>query len=107
MADAQGAQQTGSQAPPPRCSLTICSRRCVDRVICCALTIFNLSKTDALLSQFVARLKAAVEAGEVSSIITSRHLPGFAPPGEFEPLTGLSPQDMRRLLDRARTGSVG
>jgi ATP/maltotriose-dependent transcriptional regulator MalT/predicted Ser/Thr protein kinase len=94
----QSAQKAGGQLPPPDTLLDylIPALRGQGYLLC--LDDFQFVEEDPVLDHFVDRLLVEVGAGQVRLIITSRHVPDFSPAGEFAPLNGLSPGDVRELL---------
>lgn len=59
---------------------------------------FHFVDEDPMLAQFVERLQEALDTGSFSLLLTTRRLPSFARSVDFEPLSGLSITDARRLL---------
>jgi ATP/maltotriose-dependent transcriptional regulator MalT len=94
----QGAQVTGGQPPPIEVLFDYLFQMIRGRGYLLCLDGLHFVEDDPLLTQLVDRLYAAVRAGEVSLIATSRHVPEFLQAGEYEVLGGLSAEDTTALL---------
>jgi serine/threonine protein kinase/tetratricopeptide (TPR) repeat protein len=94
----QGAQGSGGQPPPTPVLFDYLFQTLRRRGYLLCLDDFQFVDDDPLLNQLVERLCEAVEAGELSLIITSRRLPDFVSATEYETLAGLSAADTGRLL---------
>jgi serine/threonine protein kinase/tetratricopeptide (TPR) repeat protein len=94
----QAAQQTGSQPPPTEVLFDYLFQMLKGQNYLLCLDDFHFVEEDPLLEQFIGGLQDMLGAGEVSIILTSRHLPGFAAAEDFSALTGLSEAGVRQLL---------
>ena len=103
----QGAQQSGGQPPPIEVLLDYLFQMVCRKGYLLCLDDWHFVEDDPLLTQLVERLCRAVEAGELSLIITSRRVPEFAATAEVEALAGLSSDDTQALLDVRGMGRGG
>jgi ATP/maltotriose-dependent transcriptional regulator MalT/tRNA A-37 threonylcarbamoyl transferase component Bud32 len=90
-------QQASDQRPPELLFDYLLQLIRGRRYLLC-LDDFHFVDDDPRLSQLARRLHAAVQAGEMSLIMVSRHVPAWVQPGEFAPLAGLGEADVCRLL---------
>jgi ATP/maltotriose-dependent transcriptional regulator MalT len=95
----QGTQQTGGQPPPTKVLLDYLFQMVRGRRYLLCLDDLQLVEDDPLMGQLVEMLRQAVRTGELSLIITSRHIPHFLSAPEFEELPGLSVDDTRAFLE--------
>jgi serine/threonine protein kinase/tetratricopeptide (TPR) repeat protein len=96
----QNAQQTGIQPPPPEVLFDYLFQllRGQDYLLC--FDNFHFVEDDPLLVQFLTRLESVIPDNEVSiMIITSRSVPELAHSADFQPMSGLSREDARSLLE--------
>lgn len=59
---------------------------------------FQFVDEDPVVIQLVERLRTLLATGELSLMLTARHLPDFLSADQYIPLNGLSSVDMRKLL---------
>jgi ATP/maltotriose-dependent transcriptional regulator MalT len=92
------AGQGGGKAQPPEMTLNYLVQMLAggDYLIC--LDDFHHLEDDPRLEAFVADLTPAINAGELSILITTRRSPSFLRTLSFEPLEGLDPADSEQLL---------
>jgi ATP/maltotriose-dependent transcriptional regulator MalT len=96
----QSAQLTGGEIPPPEMLLNYLFELVHGRNYLLCFDDFHFVEDDPGLNKLVKRLKAAVAAGEVAIIITTRRLPDFVPAVDGTPLQGLDQVDAGQLLAR-------
>ncbi len=94
----QTAQQTATQPPPIEVLLDYLFQMLRGQGCVLCFDDFHFVEDDPLLAQFVKRLEPALEAGEVTLILTSRRAPALRYAEEFPPLTGLAAADVQALL---------
>jgi ATP/maltotriose-dependent transcriptional regulator MalT len=94
----QGAQLTGSQPPPIEVLFDYLFQMLRGQGYLLCLDDLHFVEEDPLLEQLIERLRDVVQAGELSLIVTSRHVPKFLQAGEYEVLGGLSSEDTSALL---------
>ncbi len=94
----QIARLTGSKPPPSEALFDYLLQLVREGNFLLCFDDFHHVDEDPVLNQLVERLRQALLAGNLKIVLTSRRVPSFLTVTEIEPLTGLSLEDLRRLL---------
>lgn len=94
----QSARQTGGQPPPLETLFDYLLPMLEGRAYLLCFDDLHWVEDDPLLIRLIERLRAALRAGRLALVITSRRVPTFVQTVKVESLTGLDAADARLLL---------
>jgi ATP/maltotriose-dependent transcriptional regulator MalT len=97
----RGSQQSGRHAAR-ELVFTYLLQSLRGRALLLCLDDFQFVDDDPLLEKFVDDLRPALQAGEISLLITSRRTPAFLAEQSIQPLAGLSSSDAGALLEQRK-----
>ncbi|HEU4324705.1 MAG TPA: CHAT domain-containing protein [Roseiflexaceae bacterium] len=95
----QQARQSGGQLPPAEVLLGYLAKTLVGQGYLLCLDDLHLIEDDPRVEQLIDRLRPELARGTLGLIITSRRVPPFARESDLAPLSGLTREDARALLE--------
>ncbi|MEM7029307.1 MAG: tetratricopeptide repeat protein [Chloroflexota bacterium] len=98
----QTTQQTGGQLPPPSSMFDYVLELLRGQGYLLCLDDVHWIDDDPLLRQYFNRLEDLITGGEIGLIITSRQVPDYFDFTIFDPLSGLSQDDVKQITIKRR-----